>query len=34
MPAVPFQLANLASAAVWATGVLAPGWVGAAWFLD
>ena len=25
MPQVPFQLANIGSALVWATGILAPG---------
>lgn len=31
MPALPFQLANIASALVWATGILAPGAIGGAW---
>jgi membrane protein DedA with SNARE-associated domain len=31
MPWVPFQLANVASAVVWATGVLAPGALAALW---
>lgn len=32
MPALPFQLANIASALVWATGILAPGTMLAQWF--
>lgn len=31
MPALPFQLANLLSAIVWATGILAPGVWGTRW---
>jgi membrane protein DedA with SNARE-associated domain len=31
MPQLPFQLANVASALVWATGVLAPGVLGVEW---
>lgn len=31
MPAVPFQIANVTSALVWATGILAPGVVLAGW---
>lgn len=31
MPATTFQIANLASAMVWATGILAPGAFGARW---
>jgi membrane protein DedA with SNARE-associated domain len=31
MPWVPFQLANVASAIVWATGILAPGAIAALW---
>ena len=33
MPAVPFQIANVASAIVWATGVLAPGRLAVGWVL-
>ncbi len=33
MPLVPFQIANLASALVWATGILTPGVVGMKWLL-
>lgn len=33
MSMVPFQIANLASAALWATVVLAPGWITAEWLL-
>jgi membrane protein DedA with SNARE-associated domain len=33
MPMVAFQFANLTSAVVWATAVLAPGWFFAAWLL-
>lgn len=32
MPALPFQLANLSSAVVWATAILAPGVLGTRWF--
>lgn len=31
MPALPFSLANIGSALVWATGVLSPGWL--AWMV-
>ena len=31
MPALRFQLANIASATVWATGILAPGAFGLRW---
>ena len=31
MPWLPFQLANVLSAIVWATGILAPGVIGARW---
>jgi membrane protein DedA with SNARE-associated domain len=34
MPQIPFQIANLASAALWAAVVLAPGWAPAAWLLQ
>ncbi|MDE2005415.1 MAG: DedA family protein [Rhodospirillales bacterium] len=33
MPRVPFQVANIASALLWAGGILAPGAVGLRWFL-
>jgi membrane protein DedA with SNARE-associated domain len=33
MPWWKFQLANFASALVWATGILAPGFVGMRWFV-
>ncbi|MBU6499656.1 MAG: DedA family protein [Rhodospirillales bacterium] len=33
MPMAPFQAANIASALVWATGILAPGVLGARWLL-
>lgn len=33
MPLIPFQIANIASAIVWAFGILAPG-TGLAWFMD
>jgi membrane protein DedA with SNARE-associated domain len=33
MPQVPFQVANIASALVWATGVLAPGTLAIRWLL-
>jgi membrane protein DedA with SNARE-associated domain len=33
MPQLPFQIANVASALVWATGVLAPGALMARWLL-
>ena len=33
MPIVPFQIANVASALVWATGILTPGVVGVRWLL-
>lgn len=33
MPQLPFQIANVASALVWATGILAPGTLGVAWLL-
>jgi membrane protein DedA with SNARE-associated domain len=33
MPCWQFQIANLASAFVWATGILAPGFLGARWFV-
>lgn len=33
MPLIPFQIANVASAIVWAFGILAPG-TGLAWFLN
>ncbi len=32
MPALPFQLANVASALIWALGVLAPGRLAIRWF--
>ncbi len=31
MPQIPFQAANLTSAALWATAVLAPGWAAVEW---
>ena len=31
MPLAPFQIANVASAVVWATGILTPGVVGVRW---
>jgi membrane protein DedA with SNARE-associated domain len=34
MPRLKFQAANLASAVVWATGILTPGFVGARWLLS
>jgi membrane protein DedA with SNARE-associated domain len=33
MPALPFQAANIASAIVWATGILAPGFFAVGWLL-
>jgi membrane protein DedA with SNARE-associated domain len=33
MPVMPFQIANLASALVWATGILTPGAIGIRWLL-
>ncbi len=33
MPAIPFQIANVASAVIWATVVLAPGKVAVGWVL-
>jgi membrane protein DedA with SNARE-associated domain len=33
MPRLKFQIANLGSAVVWATGILTPGFVGARWLL-
>ena len=33
MPLVPFQIANVASAIVWATGILTPGAIGIRWLL-
>ncbi len=33
MPALPFQLANIVSALLWATGVLAPGTLALRWLL-
>ena len=33
MPLTPFQIANVASALVWATGILAPGAVGVKWLV-
>jgi membrane protein DedA with SNARE-associated domain len=33
MPLLRFQIANVASAAVWATGILMPGTIGARWLL-
>ncbi len=33
MPGWKFQIANLASALVWATGILTPGFVGASWLM-
>jgi membrane protein DedA with SNARE-associated domain len=33
MPAVAFQLANVASAVLWATGILAPGFLAIRWLL-
>jgi membrane protein DedA with SNARE-associated domain len=33
MPLVPFQIANVASALVWATGILTPGAIGVRWLL-
>jgi membrane protein DedA with SNARE-associated domain len=33
MPPVPFQIANIASAVLWATGVLAPGVMAIRWLL-
>ncbi len=34
MPTLPFQIANVASALVWATGILAPGAFGMRWLQD
>jgi membrane protein DedA with SNARE-associated domain len=34
MPQIPFQIANVASAVVWATGVLAPGHLAVGWLLS
>lgn len=34
MPALPFQLANVASGIVWATAILAPGVLGTRWIQD
>jgi membrane protein DedA with SNARE-associated domain len=34
MKQIPFQIANIASAALWAAVVLAPGWAAAAWLLQ
>jgi membrane protein DedA with SNARE-associated domain len=31
MPFVPFQIANVTSALVWAAGILAPGAIGVRW---
>ena len=31
MRQLPFQIANVASALIWATGVLSPGWVVERW---
>jgi membrane protein DedA with SNARE-associated domain len=33
MPLVRFQIANSTSAVLWATAVLAPGWLASEWFL-
>jgi membrane protein DedA with SNARE-associated domain len=33
MPALPFQIANVASALLWASGILAPGVIGVKWLL-
>jgi len=33
MPWLPFQIANVASALVWATGILTPGAIGISWLL-
>lgn len=33
MPLVPFQIANVTSALIWATGILSPGAIVVAWFL-
>lgn len=33
MPLVPFQISNVASAIVWATGILTPGAIGIRWLL-
>jgi membrane protein DedA with SNARE-associated domain len=33
MPWLPFQIANVASALVWATGILTPGVIGIGWLL-
>jgi hypothetical protein len=33
MPWLKFQIANFASAVLWATGILTPGFVGARWLL-
>jgi membrane protein DedA with SNARE-associated domain len=33
MPWMPFQIANVASAVVWATGILTPGAIGIGWLL-
>jgi membrane protein DedA with SNARE-associated domain len=33
MPWLKFQIANLASAVVWATGILTPGFLGARWLM-
>lgn len=33
MPALPFQLANVASGMIWAAGILLPGTVGGRWLL-
>jgi membrane protein DedA with SNARE-associated domain len=34
MPWVKFQLANIASAAAWATGILTPGFLGVRWLMS
>ena len=33
MPWLKFQIANLASAVLWATGILSPGFVGMRWLM-
>ena len=34
MPWLNFQIANVASAALWAAGILLPGFVGVRWLMD
>jgi membrane protein DedA with SNARE-associated domain len=34
MPWLNFQIANVASAAVWAAGILLPGFIGVRWLME